>query len=296
MRFRIAVPRLSTGIMTTFMLFAVLGFTATVKAENPKFTIPENTSDEETIRIIMDATKNRPETVKSFKGSVSVSVWSYEEGVGKEHKTKLTTACNGNKVRMSCDGVDGIKFESLYDGNKTTEWYQTITGNPPVRIYKGFSGLSNSNFYQYFKPQPRGSTYLSSLTDFKLARREMFNGSTCIIFEKQSQDDISRLWVDIDRGFNVTKFELLQFSSKNELIGREEYVTELKQYGSDVWFPSRYSWTAYKADGTAKPFQIATYDPDFKINVPVSEDDLKLNIPAGLDVDDKVQGKRYKTP
>jgi len=87
--------------------------------------------------------------------------------------------------------------------------------------------------------------------------------------------------------------------SEADPILLQEDVVALKQYGDALWVPAKFTRVVYRPDGTFEKRIIGTYDPDFQINVAISEDDLSLTVPSGMRVYDNREGapdEPYTTP
>ncbi len=68
----------------------------------------------------------------------------------------------------------------------------------------------------------------------------------------------------------------------------------LKQYDDGLWGPASFTRVDYGPDGTAEKKVSGTYNPGFEINVPISEDELKLTPPSGMTVHDEREGAPYE--
>ncbi|NIN70090.1 MAG: hypothetical protein GTO63_36500, partial [Anaerolineae bacterium] len=78
----------------------------------------------------------------------------------------------------------------------------------------------------------------------------------------------------------------------------DEFVTTFRQYGDDVWGPSRFTHNVYRpskagGDPTVVQTVTVTYPPDFQLNVPVTDEELLLEIPAGTQVYDESLDESY---
>ena len=73
----------------------------------------------------------------------------------------------------------------------------------------------------------------------------------------------------------------------------QERMAEPRLYGDSLWGPGRFTEKQYDAKGKVVVTIYTEYDPDFKLNVPVSEKDLSLQLPSGTLVHNHVQDADY---
>lgn len=94
--------------------------------------------------------------------------------------------------------------------------------------------------------------------------------------------------VDVEHGFTVPRSETVVVSrATGKFVSRQEYVTQVRDYGNGMWGPVQFTMTEYYADGVVKKSTTLIHGKDFQINVPISRDELTLNIPSGVGVDSK---------
>lgn len=103
--------------------------------------------------------------------------------------------------------------------------------------------------------------------------------------------------VDVEHGFTVPRSETEVISrATGKFVSRQEYVTQVRDYGNGMWGPVQFTMTEYDADGLVKKSTTLIYGKDFQINAPTSRDELTLNIPSGAGVDDEVVDATYTIP
>jgi hypothetical protein len=120
----------------------------------------------------------------------------------------------------------------------------------------------------------------------RIVGREVLDGRECVVLEMTSPISRMRVWVDVERGYAVPGGAILL---------REE-VVESRQYGEGLWGPAKFTRVEYRPDGTVEKKVYGTYDPEFKINVPISENDLRPTLPSGTKVCDGPEGPSYTVP
>lgn len=202
-------------------------------------------------------------------------------------------------VNLACDGENLMSFEpSLGTG---TVGPLTL---PEVRAKQGSLAVEATLL---FPPNDMGRGAIGygiqridlyplyeGVTDkgLKIARRERLDGHECIVVERVVE--VSRpdgkwvntreYWIDPERGFAVPR--LREWTEGGPLEKRSitlEINTELRDYGNGIWGPAKSSLEAWGWDGKGviRPehrYQ-TTYESDFRLNVPVTADDLTLKLP-----------------
>jgi beta-lactamase regulating signal transducer with metallopeptidase domain/protocatechuate 3,4-dioxygenase beta subunit len=274
-------------------------------------------SDEELLEQVRVGMSHTYNSITSCRGSVHlVRTRPLDEGAKLLGQRVVTVAFDGKRLRMSGKVLSGdlaANFEGAFDGKSTTEWLETPGDELAARIYPGRDGVTSGEFSLFVDPRGIGGGGLPGPDpDTGLSReivgREVLDGRDCIVVEytfpipenmagaymKVTQ------WIDVDRGFAVPK-SLAWYASGSEAdpILLQEQVVELKQYGNELWVPAKFTRVVYRPDGTFEKRIIGTYDPDFQINVPISEDDLRLTLPSGMRVYDNREGapdEPYTTP
>lgn len=140
---------------------------------------------------------------------------------------------------------------------------------------------------------------------------ETLDGDECMIVEftlsRHSKDDtvlaeIWRFWVNPYKGYSVPlvrKWKQGGIYSKKILV--EEIKTNLKESNTDIWVPTKIVHDSYRLDTqTREPYlkqaKTITYGSNFCFNVPVSEEDLNLNLRSGTKVYDELLDAEYTVP
>ena len=147
----------------------------------------------------------------------------------------------------------------------------------------------------------------------KIVGRETVNGDDCYVLEvvfARATDPASHpvltywYWVDPNKGFTVVRrqswVEGGPLYEQKALFSEQE--VELRQYADGVWGPARVTHTEYSqiADSSGQHLKnftsIATYDPDFLVNVAVDDAALRLALPSGTEVTDDSLQETYVAP
>lgn len=260
-------------------------------------------SDEELLWRVKVGMFRRFTSIGTCKGSVHlVATRPVSEGATQEKpffERVQTVAFDGNRLRVSSEVISGdaLSYQGAFDGEKTAELTDDATGaGPTARITDGLEGFTRGDFAIFVDPRSIGGLPWKNLGpdtggSVTLVGREALNGDNCVILEITSNplDETdgaytrTKVWVDLDKGFTVPKSYLWYVPSGEHapILMREE-VVELKDYGDGIWGPARYTRLVYEPDGTVEKRVTGTYDPEFKINVPISEADLRLTLPPEL--------------
>jgi len=276
-----------------------------------------STSDEELLEQVGVGISHRYNSITSCRGSVHlVRTRPLDEGAKLLGERVVTVAFDGKRLRMSGKVLSGdlaANFEGAFDRESTTEWLDMPGDELAARIYPGLDGVTSGEFSLFVDPRAiGGGRFPGPDPDTGLSReiveREVLDGRDCIVVEhtfpipENTAGACMKVtqWVDVDRGFAVPK-SLAWYASGSEAdpILLQEDVVALKQYGDALWVPATFTRVVYRPDGTFEKRIIGTYGPDFQINVPISEDDLRLTLPSGMRVYDNREGapdEPYTTP
>jgi hypothetical protein len=142
----------------------------------------------------------------------------------------------------------------------------------------------------------------------RVTGREVVNGDECLVLEltvrradKKLADSVNLLWIDPRKGYTVTRMRhYLEGGPFAGRILKEEENVVAKKYAPGIWYPSKVVNEYYEVNAKGKPVKTSTstitYDPGFKLNVPVTEADLSLYMPSGTRVRDETVGKDYTVP
>jgi len=154
---------------------------------------------------------------------------------------------------------------------------------------------------------PNGGCLLMGTTD---AKRQSADGEGYIVVEINQTDRTpgsnnftsKRIhWVNVDKGFVVAKrFTYGHDDIRTEDVLLDERLVTVRDYGGGRWGPDTCTLVSYRPNkaGEMQRVRIQTikYGPDFRLNVPVSDADLALTLPAGTKVVDEVHGAEYVIP
>jgi hypothetical protein len=77
---------------------------------------------------------------------------------------------------------------------------------------------------------------------------------------------------------------------------RQEVSNEMRQYGDDLWGCSKFTKITYDSGGNKVNEVTVIYDADFKINVPVTDHELQIKLPSGIEVWDAALDMSYEVP
>lgn len=263
-------------------------------------------TDAELLGFVKVGMEQRYNSIMSGNGSVHIRTSRFVDGRETTVERKTTVVFVGSRIRIIGEAILGpsVSYEGAFDGIKMTVWYKDsdFNFNPPARISNGLTGVLAGEFNVYVDPRSHGITRLADRPDAKITGAETLNGGDCVVVETElhAGDNVymrTKLWVDTNRGFTIPKLEVSTISSTTgQVIGRREAVTELRQYGEDLWGPAKYTEIDYGADGTKTKQTILTYDPDFQLNIPVTEGELKLALPPGTEVYDEMLDELYTVP
>ncbi len=268
-------------------------------------------SDKDLLEQLRAGMAQRRSSITSCKGSVHlVRTRPLDEGARVLGERVVTVAFDGNRLRMSGKVLSGniaANFEGAFDGESTTEWLD-VPGDRAARIYPGLGGVTGGEFSLFVDPRGIGGGGWpdpdpDTGVTVESVGREVLDGRDCTVVEWISPipENTSgayvkvRVWVDVGRGCVVPKLRAWYAAdSEADLVLLQEQVVEFKQYGDGLWVPAAFTRVVYHPDGTFEKRIVATYDPDFQINVPISEDELRLTLPSGMKVYDTREGAPYK--
>lgn len=256
---------------------------------------PGAASEEELVELIRVGMYERFRAITSCRGSVHlVTTLPMEEGEKLSIVQVLTVAFDGERLRMSGQVHTGeaANFEGLYDGETTTEWLD----DAGARRYDGKKGVTSGMFSIFVDPRSIGAwpqTILYPQVGWRAAivGREEVDGHECVVVEFSSPISRVKVWVDMAKGFAVRKLRVWYLPEAGEAVLMREEEVDLKQYAEGLWGAARYTRVDYRPDGTIEKKVYGTYDPGFEINVPISEEDLRLTLPPGM----KVLNERSRT-
>jgi len=180
-------------------------------------------------------------------------------------------------------------------------------GRDRINLYKVFAGVVGHGV-GHLVPRPEDLPPIIEVTSAKIAGRETVNGDECIMVdivmtlhlpepEKDTITSTVRKWVDVDKGYTIVRARSWK---EGNVYGVKTLVLEssttVRQYGDEVWGPDTYTSQDYDLEGELRQKLVITYDPDFKLNVPVSDSELSFTLPSGTRVDNKLIDAQYTVP
>lgn len=265
---------------------------------------------------------------KNENGSVVQTETEYEVAFrGDQYRLSVQTrllqndpardAATGQPVEVGTLSLS----EAAYDG-ETLTWYFPVRGEAVVGDLA--SGETKNHHTRYIvdvslvghglsrlaRPQELPS-FITETAGPRVVAREMLNGDECVVIEYldtynmpngRRQTNTRWLWVNPSRSYTIPLvrnwMEGDGFPSKTLTT---EVNTEVRQYADGIWVPSRVSVEYFQRNpdtGQSERSRVKTrvYDPDFRLNVPVSEADLALALPSGTEVHDEIRDARYTVP
>ena len=282
-------------------------------------------SNEDLLLIAREGTKNTAAMIKSGSGKVTQHLWTKNKNGGiSEAEIVYTLMFSGNKFRLLADesiiqnnpgsGEDGklllspgskIHFQAAYDGDSMTIYYpdeeaaniiKSNATDKPIRYWQDI-GLPAFEFRE-----------LSPAEGSAVAKRESVNGISYIIVDWSNTTSSTKYgnitntwtgWLDPEKGFTVSKFQVY---GKAETVHKDPVLLEdaridVRDYGSGLWGPVKYTKVSYRPDKDGEMQKVreatVTYEPDFHVNIPLSDDQLSLNLPSGTKVVDELLDAKY---
>lgn len=267
-------------------------------------------SDKELLESVLAGMQHRYGSITSCQGSVHlVTTLPMDKGEKLLSVQVLTAAFDGKRLRISGQVHTGAAadFAGTFDGATTTE----LLADPSVGVctYEGLDGVTGGMFSLFVDPRniggfPPASVDRRAAGSARIVGREVLDGRECVVLEMTSPISRMRVWVDVGRGYAVPKYRAwyvrtvpyLGWAIPGGSILLREEVVESRQYGEGLWGPAKFTRVEYRPDGTIEKKVYGTYDPEFKINVPISEDDLRPTLPSGTKVYDDPEGPSYTVP
>jgi hypothetical protein len=260
-------------------------------------------SDKGLLEGVLAGMQHRYASITSCQGSVHlVTTLPMDKGEKLLSVQVLTAAFDGKRLRISGQVQTGaaVDFAGTFDGATTTE----LLADPSVgvRTYEGLDGVTDGMFSLFVDPRNIGGLALPSVDghadeSVRIVGREMLDGRECVVLEMTGPISRMRVWVDVERGYAVPKYRAwyvrtvpyLGWAIPGGSILLREEVAESRQYGEGLWGPAKFTRVEYRPDGTIEKKVYGTYDPEFKINVPIPEENLKLALPSGTQVFDHTE-------
>lgn len=108
---------------------------------------------------------------------------------------------------------------------------------------------------------------------------------------------VSKLCLAPDNGFMWPEVMVLITSPRvgNDVLVQHN-TTEPRMYADNLWGPGKHSEKQYSSKGEITMSTSVEYGPDFQLNVPITESELKLTLPSGTEVNDEILDEIYTTP
>ena len=145
----------------------------------------------------------------------------------------------------------------------------------------------------------------------RIVGRENIAGDDCVVLELTltRQADPGQgivhtfwFWVNPAKGFTVPRMRnWIKGGTYPEKTLLSETEVAVRQYADGLWGPAKETVTGYRLNSTSgeyfkAQYYVTTYDADFQINVPVSDSELTLTLPAGTTVTNELLQETYTVP
>ena len=300
-------------------------------SSNSSPAIKSNTADNDLLLLVQEGCKNAVSSITSGKGTVTVESWRHaDDGRLLETKSTYEVAFAGSKCRVSTkmlyvrnEPADGsspedtkllippgtiLQTDLAYDGQKI----QVLKPTSKTAIVGNTETLAAGAAYRMYRREAAVLDHGIGLVPLtaEIVGREIVDGDECIVLEAvrthslpdgQSAKSLHRCWVNPTKGFTMPRFRaFVQGDELEASVLVDEFVTTFRQYGDDVWGPSRFTHNVYRPSKTGEIRKsmsiVVTYDPEFQLNVPISESALKLTLPSGTGVHDELIDAIYTVP
>lgn len=150
----------------------------------------------------------------------------------------------------------------------------------------------------------------TTVIDPVIVGRETIDGDDCIVVEWRYEftkatgetfRDTRRFWVNTDKGYTLKKFRSWRGDELSDSALALEYDVTATLYAGGIWGPEKVEESQYDFDSESgkrvrKLHRVATFDAAFELNAPVSDDELSLVFPSGMEVRDEVLNAHYTVP
>jgi len=140
--------------------------------------------------------------------------------------------------------------------------------------------------------------------------REVVNGDECIVVEfvatrtdahGDEMKHYKRTWINPQRGFTISKSE---GSHRGGVFGEGVLLSQLevdtRQYSDSLWGISAARHEVYALDDSGRRYlqlrTITTFAEDYKLNAPVTEEMLAIELPSGTAVYNELIDAEYTVP
>lgn len=247
--------------------------------------------DPKMLPVLIQGCQDAVARVKSGKGTVKVHRVSYEEGrPSAESEGTYIVAFDTPRYKIAGDthtAGDIEPFILSWDGRHipdlATAWQASRTLTASEALITQPDG--NGHGIRRIDLNPFGK----DATDkgLRIARREWLQGHECIVVVRTGESSVGgkklyggqEYWVDPKRGFAVLRVRDWAYGGP---LRRRTTICEanakVRDYGNGIWGPAKYTFFQSEYDGkggmrVTRRYE-TTYQPDFRLNVPVTESDL----------------------
>ena len=307
--------------------------TSAVSAETSGF-IPETNQD--LLPTVLDGCRSAVSAIKSGQGKVTAyaSLRSNNGGI-LETETTYQVLFSGDKFKLAVDekylkNSPGeplpsdrmllepgslISRQVAYDAERTTTFMpqeheatigdrSTNSGQEAIDDGHNAAFVGHYGLLEIAKWVVGPSVYTRGTP--KIVGRETLNGNDCVVVEflLTGKDIVHTFWfwVDPAKGFTVPRIRSwAEGTGLREKILTGEVNTEMRQYADGNWGPARATVAQYRINPLSGEYYrnaqyVTTFDPNFQINVPVTDSELTLTLPSGTTVTNELLQETYTVP
>ena len=280
------------------------------------------------LSVVLKGCQDAVDSIKTYKGSITAHYWRLHAGgdivemessctiayVNGKYKLseeargirndivpKLKNVIIGDKLGVTILAFDGSNFTNTISGSKYAKVCSAADNSPASRRNSSMKERIDIIGHGIFKIEP------CEYGKLKVVGRRQLNGDECIIVEKRIERPISssrtsfttyEYWVNPAKGYTIPIMKC--WTAATGIMDKsllEDIITEIKDYGNGTWGPSKSTLTQYNLYGTDKGKEHlrmeVTYGPDFRINVPVSSDEVMLKLDPGTSVWNETTDETY---
>lgn len=291
--------------------------------------------DQELLQMLKAGSAQAVASVRSGSGKLSLHKTESKNGVVvMEINASYTIAFSGSRFRMEAETTylknegtpssgGGIRAPKpgqrqretvVFDGNRVTRFYPD-SGLATVGDANSTVGKLATGRFAQLVPRNYRSMDLNTLCSSvggepTVVRRERISEEDCVVVEFTSQKNLSngtsvqrtyQVRFSLDKDLTVPMFRVLTDGGTE---GGSILLTQIlvNANGSgDNWRPASVAVDEYRPDANTDRYSKTssseiTYNPDFGINVPVSESEFSLSLPSGTTVVDEVLDLHYVIP
>ena len=232
----------------------------------------------------------------SLKPDASIKDSSETTVPGKATSFHYEISCDGTQLvfYIPGDGKADIADVNSENVSVAKTVYQSLKDDV-VMIGKGIGSITD---------EKAGWKY----EDWQIVGRPTVGGNECIKIQRAtaSEDAVGRfagmsvtvaVCVDPDKGFvwpESTVYASHPSIGNNVLVQRK--LVEPRLYAEDLWGPAQCIVEQYDSTGRVTATIRTEYDADFKLNAPVDDGSLSLQLPSGTRVNNLILETEYVTP